>query len=70
MKIEQSLAINPNPVLSVANDGTVLYSNEAGNTLLNEWGIAVGEKLPSHVEYLVQIAISMNNTKKIEIKAA
>ena len=36
-KLEQFPA-NPNPVLSVKKDGTVLYSNVAGNTLLNEWG--------------------------------
>ncbi|WP_243685039.1 hypothetical protein [Methanosarcina barkeri] len=38
-------ATNPNPVLSVANDCTVLYSNKAGKTLLHEWGVAVGDKL-------------------------
>ena len=41
VKMEKSLAINPNPVLSVANDGTVLYSNEAGKPLLNEWDVEV-----------------------------
>ena len=30
---------NPNPVLSVEKDGTVLYSNEAGEPLLIEWGV-------------------------------
>lgn len=29
-KMEYFPAKNPNPVLSVENDGTVLYSNEAG----------------------------------------
>lgn len=35
-KIEKLLANNPNPVLSVDKDGTVLYSNEAGEPLLHE----------------------------------
>ena len=35
-KMEQLLAKNPNPVLSVEKDGTVLYSNETGKILLNE----------------------------------
>ena len=40
---------NPNPVLSVAKDGTVLYSNKAGEPLLNEWDVEVGGKLPSSI---------------------
>ena len=38
-KMEQFPAINPNPVLRVGKDGTVLYSNEAGEPLLHEWGV-------------------------------
>ncbi|MDQ1253853.1 MAG: hypothetical protein QG646_3051, partial [Euryarchaeota archaeon] len=68
VKLEKSLAINPNPVLSVANNGTVLYSNEAGKPLLNEWDVEVGEKLPSYIEELVQKVISRNSPKKIEVK--
>lgn len=68
-KMEQSLAINPNPVLSVENNGTVLYSNEAGEPLLKEWGVGVGEKLPSYIEDLVQKVISKNSPKKIEVQA-
>ena len=37
IKIEKLLANNPNPVLSAYKDGTVLYSNEAGEFLLKEW---------------------------------
>ena len=37
-KMEQFPAKNPNPVLSVGKDGTVLYSNDAGESLLHEWG--------------------------------
>ena len=48
-KTEQFPAKNPNPVLSVAKDDTVLYSNEAGKPLLQEWDVAVGEKLPSSI---------------------
>ena len=46
-KMKQSSATNPNPVLRVAKDGTVLYSNKAGEPLLHEWGVEVGGKLPS-----------------------
>jgi PAS domain-containing protein len=68
-KMEQFPAKNPNPVLSVEKDGTVLYSNEAGEPLLHVWGVAVGEKLPSYIEDIVQKVISRNSQRKIEVKA-
>ena len=67
-KVEQSSATNPNPVVSVGKDGTVLYSNTAGESLLNEWGVEVGERLPSYSGDLVQKVISRNNPEKIEVK--
>lgn len=67
-KMEQSQAINPNPVISVAKDGTVLYSNEAGKPLLHEWGVRVREKLPQHIKIFVQRAISQKGIEKIKIK--
>ncbi len=48
--VEKLLANNPNPVLSVDTDGTVIYSNEAGESLLLEWGTKIGGKLPSSIE--------------------
>ena len=68
-KIEQFTAKNPNPVLSVEKDGTVLYSNEAGEPLLHEWGVGVGEKLPSFIGDFVQRIISRNSSEKMEVKA-
>jgi PAS domain S-box-containing protein len=70
MKTEMELlpAKNPNPVLIVAKDGTVLYSNEAGEPLLYEWGAGVGEKLPSCIGDFVQRVISRNIPEKMEVK--
>lgn len=67
-KMEQFAAMNPNPVLNVANDGVILYSNKAGEPLLHEWGVRVGETLPSRIVDLVQRIISRNNPEKIEVK--
>jgi hypothetical protein len=67
--IEQFTAKNPNPVLSVANDGIVTYSNEAGELLLQEWGVGVGKKLPIYVENIMQRAISQNSPEKIELNS-
>ena len=69
VKMEHFPAKNPHPVLSVAYDGTVLYSNEAAKPLLIEWGVRVGERLPSSVRDLVQRVISRNSSKKMEVKA-
>jgi PAS domain S-box-containing protein len=59
---------NPNPVLSVAVDGTVLYSNDAGESLLHEWGTKTGEKLPSSVGDFVKRVISQSIPRKMEVK--
>ncbi len=39
-------AENPNPVLRIAEDGTILYSNKGGLGLLAKWGVGIGEKVP------------------------
>ncbi len=49
-------------------DGTVLYSNKAGESLLHEWGVGVGEKLPSNIGDIVQRVISRNSPEKMEVK--
>ncbi|HWR26213.1 MAG TPA: PocR ligand-binding domain-containing protein, partial [Methanosarcina sp.] len=63
-----SPSINPNPVLSVSKTGTVLYSNEAGEPLLREWGVEGRGKLPAYIEEIVKKVISRNNPEKMEIK--
>lgn len=67
-KMKQSKAINLNPVLSVDKDGVILYSNKAGEPLLRDWGVGIGEKLPLHIEIFVQRAISQEAIEKTEIK--
>ena len=67
-KMEQTPATNANPVLNVNKDGSILYSNEAGYPLLNEWGVKVGEKLPPSIKDLVQRVISRNSPEKMEVK--
>jgi len=66
-KNEQSQAIDSNPVFSVAKDGVILYSNKAGEPLLRDWGIRIGEKLPLRLEIFVQRAISRKSIEKIEV---
>ncbi len=37
---------NPNPVLRVAKDGSIIYANNGSEPLLNFWGCKTGELLP------------------------
>ena len=67
-KVDQTPATNSNPVLSVNKNGCIVYSNEAGNPLLNEWDVKVGEKLPSSIVDLVQRVIYQNSPEKMETK--
>ncbi len=66
--MEQFTANNPNPVLRARKDGTVLYSNMAGEPLLHEWGVAVGGKLPTDITYFIQKVISQNIPEKMEVE--
>jgi hypothetical protein len=68
IKMEQFPAKDLNFMLTMANR-MVLYSNVAGNPLLYESGVVVGEKLPSGIEDFVQRVISPNSPEKIEVKA-
>ncbi len=67
-RMERLTATNPNPVLCVEKDGTVIYSNAASEPLLHEWGVKVGVKLPSDIRDFVQRAHVQNVPEKIEVQ--
>ena len=53
---------NPNPVLRIARDGTVLYANAAGSKLLASWGCKTGEQAPENWrQYVARILESGKN---------
>ena len=68
VKVEQFTTKNQNPMLCVAKNGTVTYSNEAAEPFLNHWDAEIGDKLPSSIVDLVQRVISRDSPEKIEIK--
>jgi PAS domain S-box-containing protein len=50
---------DPNPVLRISKDGTVLYANTAGTELLQEWNCEVGGHAPqAWHQYVSRILIS------------
>jgi PAS domain S-box-containing protein len=67
-KMEQFTVNNPNPILRAGKDGTILYSNIAGEPLLHEWGVVVGAKLPSDIRDFAQSALAQNTSEKMEIQ--
>ncbi|KKG12059.1 histidine kinase dimerization/phosphoacceptor domain -containing protein [Methanosarcina sp. 2.H.A.1B.4] len=66
--MDQFPSTNPNPVLRLDKNGTVLYSNSAGESLLQKWSVGVGEKLPSCIGDFVQRVLSLNSPEKMEVK--
>ncbi len=53
---------NPNPVLRIAKDGTVLYANAAGTRLVVSWGCKTGEQTPENWrQYIARILESGKN---------
>jgi len=57
---------NPNPVLRVAKDGTILYANKAGLPLLNVWGCQEGQPLPDDWRGFVLDGLSSGLSEEVE----
>ncbi|MBN1437209.1 MAG: PAS domain S-box protein [Sedimentisphaerales bacterium] len=55
---------NPDPVLRIAKDGDILYSNEAGKILLSSWDSAIGGLVPE--KWLDLITEAFASGKHIE----
>ena len=59
---------NPNLVLRVARDGTILYANEASLPLLNVWGRQTGQPLPDDWREFALDALSSGLSKEAEVE--
>ncbi|MFY9338171.1 MAG: histidine kinase dimerization/phosphoacceptor domain -containing protein [Methanosarcina flavescens] len=68
MEVENFVSQSPYPVLRIGRDGRVIYSNRAAELILHEWGIKIGEKVPSSIENTVKRVISRVNPEKTEMK--
>ena len=62
------VAANLNPVLSVAKNGTVLYSNAAGEPLLHEWGVEEEKSYLLRIENIVHRVISETYRREWKLK--
>jgi PAS domain S-box-containing protein len=60
-------AENPDPVLRVARDGTILFANPASKPLLDSWGCQVGQRLPGEHRDVIPDAIELGSVKELEV---
>jgi PAS domain S-box-containing protein len=61
------LSENPNPVIRISADGTILHSNSAGRVLLDDWRRRVGEKAPQSWRQYVKRIIEGGKAEVLEV---
>ena len=59
-------AENPNPVMRISKDGVILYCNDAGLPILNEWKCQVGQPVPRSWCQLVADVFTSSTKKEFE----
>jgi len=59
---------NPNVVLRLSSEGKILYSNDAGSVMLNEWKARVGMAAPSSWRQLLADVSKSGGRKEFEEK--
>ena len=58
---------NPNPILRVAKEGTLLYANGPSAVLLQEWGCEVGQALPDTWCQEIARAFAVGKSQDLEM---
>ena len=58
---------NPNPVLRISRDGTLLNANPACENLLEEWNCKVGETIPARIQSVVLMALECDHVVNHDI---
>jgi PAS domain S-box-containing protein len=66
-KVARFPSENPNPVLRLSGDGTILYANQASNALLQNWGCKVGGICPKFWQDLVTESLNHQTNKTFDI---
>ena len=57
---------NPNPVLRIDRDGTLLYANEASAALLHDWQFVLGQPAPPILRQMVSDTLAARQSKTID----
>jgi len=58
---------NPNPIFRIDGKGTILYCNQASDTLLTVWKSKVGEHAPELISQVVADALASNKKNEVEM---
>jgi len=58
---------NPNPVLRVAKDGTIIYSNESSSPIMELWQCEQGERLSGEWHDLIVETLSREKPQETEV---
>jgi PAS domain S-box-containing protein len=61
---------NPEPVIRLNRDGTVLYANKASEPLLTDWGWCRGKKIPRDWQIVLTETLETNTTSIIEMQCS
>ncbi len=59
---------NANPVLRIAEEGTVLYGNAASLPVLKSWGCGAGQPIPGNWQRLIRRALSCGQVEQVEME--
>ena len=59
---------NPNPVLRVAKDGTLLYANDPSLPLLNLWGCQISQPVPADYHQSILDVLGSGLSKEVEVE--
>src|SRR5258708_5173214 len=71
--VEETLSLakfpskNPNPLLRVASDGTLLYANPASHRLLTQWACEVGTRLPEDLQRVISDSFAAAMSREVEV---
>jgi len=57
---------DPNPVLRITRDGTLLYANDASDLILAEWGCVEGEVVPGEWRDIISEVFENRREKRVE----
>ncbi len=59
---------NPNPVLRVSMEGTVIYANKGSRRLLDTWGCEPGQSLPERFRQLARDVLASGASRETEVQ--
>ena len=57
---------NTDPIMRIDRSGMLLYSNEPGQSIVNEWNTVIGGYVPNHIKDFVNTVLKQNQFQETE----